>query len=153
MPGYGLLGPEEGAGLLPWSWAEQRLRDSRDYWVATVRADGPPHLMPVWAVLIDDALWFSSSPGSAKARNLAVRPVATVATDNPQQPVVVEGPVVRVADRAALEAFATATNAKYETAIEVAFYEQNACFRLTIARAFGLDEADFTGSPTRWTFG
>ena len=25
MPGYGLLGPDEGTGLLPWSWAEERL--------------------------------------------------------------------------------------------------------------------------------
>jgi hypothetical protein len=36
MPGYGLLGPDQGSGLLPWSWAEERLSASHDYWVATV---------------------------------------------------------------------------------------------------------------------
>ena len=53
MPGYGILGPDGGTGLLPWSWAEERLRDSRNYWLATVRPDGRPHVMPVWAVWDD----------------------------------------------------------------------------------------------------
>jgi len=28
MPGYGLLPPDEGTGLLPWSWAEERLEST-----------------------------------------------------------------------------------------------------------------------------
>jgi hypothetical protein len=36
MPGYGISGPEEGTGLLPWSWATERLSSSHDYWLATV---------------------------------------------------------------------------------------------------------------------
>ena len=59
MPGYGIAGPTEGRGLLPWSWAEERLTRSHDYWVATVRADGRPHLMPVWGAWDGGALWFS----------------------------------------------------------------------------------------------
>jgi len=35
MPGYGTLEPEEGTGLLPWSWAVERLTSSRNYWLAT----------------------------------------------------------------------------------------------------------------------
>jgi len=50
MPGYGLLDAAQGAGLLPWSWAVERLQRSHDYWVATVRPDGRPHVMPVWGV-------------------------------------------------------------------------------------------------------
>ena len=34
MPGYGTLGAEEGIGLLPWAWAEERLVRSHDYWFA-----------------------------------------------------------------------------------------------------------------------
>ena len=60
MPGYGIAEPEDGQGLLPWSWAEERLVSSHDYWVATSRPDGRPHLMPVWGVWFDDAWWFSS---------------------------------------------------------------------------------------------
>jgi hypothetical protein len=109
MPGYGLLDAAQGTGLLPWSWAVERLTRSHDYWVATVRPDGRPRVMPVWGVWMDDALWFSSSRGSRKARNLAANAHCTITTDN-------------------------------------------ACFRVRPAWAFGLTEADFTGTPTRWTF-
>ena len=152
MPGYGILGPEEGAGLLPWAWAAERLAASHEYWVATARPDGPPHLMPVWGVLLDGDLWFSSSPGSAKTRNLTARPVATVATDNPRQPVVVEGTVERVTAIGPIEVFARAANAKYDTDLSVSFFVENVCFRLVFVRAFGLDESDFAGTPTRWIF-
>jgi hypothetical protein len=48
MPGYGIVGPTQGSGLLPWSWAEERLTASRNYWVASSWPDGRPHAMPVW---------------------------------------------------------------------------------------------------------
>jgi PPOX class probable F420-dependent enzyme len=152
MPGYGIGGPTDGTGLLPWSWAEQRLTASHDYWVATVHADGRPHVMPVWGVWDGEAFWFSSSPGSRKARNLRRDPRATVTTDNANEPVVVEGTVERVGDEASIVAFAGLVNAKYGTAYEVDFYLANATFRLRPTWAFGLLEADFTGSPTRWRF-
>ena len=152
MPGYGILAAEEGTGLLPWSWAVERLTASHDYWVATVWPDGRPHLTPVWGIWQDDALWFSSGGDSRKARNLAREPRATVGTDNALEPVVVEGPVELVTDHAAVAAFTAATNVKYETDIPVEFFTANSLFRLRPARALGLTESDFAGSPTRWTF-
>jgi Pyridoxamine 5'-phosphate oxidase len=71
MPGYGILPADQGRGLLPWSWAVGRLRDSHDSWLATTWPGGGAHVMPVWSVWHDDALWFSSSVGSRKAVNLA----------------------------------------------------------------------------------
>ena len=56
---------------------------------------GAPHVMPVWGVWADGAAWFSSSPESRKARNIAADPRAVITTDNPRQPVVVEGVVAR----------------------------------------------------------
>ena len=47
MPGYGILDANSGKGLLPWSWATERLAKARNYWVATTRPDGNPHAMPV----------------------------------------------------------------------------------------------------------
>ena len=35
MPGYGVQPATEGTGLLPWSWAEERLTAAHEYWVAT----------------------------------------------------------------------------------------------------------------------
>ena len=43
MPGYGIS--EASEGILPWSWAEERLANSRNYYLATARRDGRPHLM------------------------------------------------------------------------------------------------------------
>src|SRR5687767_2835628 len=91
MPGYGIQGPDEGSGLLPWSWAIERLTASHDYWVATVDRDGKPAVMPVWGAWLDDAVWFSSSPASRRARNLEHDARCVVTTDDALEPVVVEG--------------------------------------------------------------
>jgi len=153
MPGYGVAGPDSGTGLLPWSWAV-RLAASHDYWLATVGPDGRPHVMPVWGVWLDGAVWFSSGLRSRKARNLAGQPACTLATDDAQQPVVVEGTASRVVD-GELGAFAAASDAKYGTDYGVEFYDPvvNGVWRVAPAWAFGLVQDDFSGSPTRWTFG
>jgi PPOX class probable F420-dependent enzyme len=153
MPGYGIAGPRAGSGLLPWSWAEQRLASSHDYWLATVGPAGRPHVMPVWGVWDGRSLWFSSSPGSRKTRNLSLDPRAAVTTDNPREPVVVEGRASRVSDEAGNATFAGMLNVKYETEYAVDFLLANASFRLWPSWAFGLLQEDFSGSPTRWEFG
>jgi general stress protein 26 len=154
MPGYGLQGPTEGTGLLPWSWAEERLRSSHDYWVATVWPDGRPHLMPVWAMWHDRSLWFSSSKASRKATNLAANPHCTVGTDDALEPVIIEGDVEVVSDWPTLQMVLDLENAKYETdySIEMLDPAVNVCLRVRPAWAFGIAQGDFTGSPTRWVF-
>jgi hypothetical protein len=154
MPGYGVLGPTEGSGLLPWSWAEERLAASHDYWLATVGPDGRPHVMPVWAVWDAGCLWFSSSLGSRKARNIDVEPRLTVTTDNALEPVIVEGSAERVVTLEARTRFIGLSNAKYGTDYSVDFLDPavNGTYRVAPHRVFGLVETDFTGSPTRWVF-
>jgi PPOX class probable F420-dependent enzyme len=152
MPGYGVEGADHGTGLLPWSWAVERLTASHDYWLATVWPDGRPHVTPVWGVWDGDALWWSSSGTARKTRNLSGDGRCTVATDNPHEPVVVEGRAERIADRDAVEGLAAAMNEKYRTDYPSEFYLANAAFRLRPEVVFGLTDADFTGSPTRWGF-
>jgi len=154
MPGYGMLDADKGTGLLPWSWAVERLERSHDYWVATIRPDGRPHVMPVWGIWLENAVWFSSSRGSRKARNLAANPNCTVTTDNAFEPVVIEGTAELVQDVTAIAAFVININDKYRTGYGVDFFSaaENACFRVHPRWAFGLTESDFTGSPTRWVF-
>jgi hypothetical protein len=67
---------------------------------------------------------------------------------------VIEGEAALVDDLAAIGAFVTELNRKYKTdySIDVFNPSDNACFRVRPAWAFGLAEADFTGTPTRWTF-
>ena len=154
MPGYGTLPADQGSGLLPWSWAQQRLAVSHDYWLATAGLDGAPHLMPVWAVWLDGELWFSSSNGSRKARNLASRPRCTVSTDNPLEPVVVHGRARRVTENDLLAVMLAAENAKYGTdyGLDMVDPASNSVFALAPDWVFALDSSDFTGSPTRFTF-
>jgi general stress protein 26 len=156
MPGYGILGPTEGTGLLPWSWAEERLAASRNFWVTTLWPDGRPHLMPVWAVwdVENRVLWFTSAVPSRKARNLAIDRRCVAATEDADNPVVLEGVAEIVRDDESIARVIGMTNTKYETAYSGDFLDPalNATIRLSPSLAFGLRQGDFTGSPTRWTF-
>jgi hypothetical protein len=73
-------------------------------------------------------------------------------TDDPLEPVVLEGVANRVDDRSRIETFTAAANAKYETDYEVDFYVRNALFRVAPTWAFALAEERFDTSPTRWRF-
>jgi PPOX class probable F420-dependent enzyme len=154
MPGYGVLPADQGSGLIPWAEAERRLSVSHDYWVATVRPDGRPHVMPVWGVWLDGRVWFSSGLRSRKARDLAADPRCTLTTDDAQDPVVVEGSAVQVTDPAGIAAFLEAMNAKYDAGMTVDFLDPavNGSFAVRPERAFALSHDDFVGSPTRWRF-
>ncbi len=152
MPGYGLLGATEGRGLLPWAWAAERLAASANYWLATTRPDGRPHVQAVWGVWIDDRLWFSTGADSRKARNLATRADCVVTTEDGAEPVVVEG-VAEAADPAdAVARCDGAYHAKYPPwHLDPAL---GPIFAVRPIVAFGLVQADgaFTATATRWTF-
>jgi hypothetical protein len=146
MPGYGIIPSREG--LLPWSWALERLVSSHRYWVATVDEDGAPHLMPVWAVWHDECLWFSSGGRSRKVRNLRANPRCAVQAGD-GDPVIVHGVVefVTAPDAALVEAY----RAKYGDAPPDPGANPIACVRPVWV--FGLVESEFASSPTRWDFG
>jgi len=154
MPGYGVLGPSEGTGLLEWAWAHERLVASHDYWLATVRPDGRPHLMPVWGIWDGAALWFSSANRSRKVTNLRARRRCSVSTDNAYEPVVLEGDAIAVTDGEELREALDLENRKYGTdyGAEMIDPAHNTWFALRPVWAFALDEDDFSGSPTRWSF-
>lgn len=154
MPGYGTLGPDEGSGLLPWSWAEERLRRPRNFWVGTVRPDRRPHSMPVWGMWNDGMFWLSSSNGSSKARNLRADPRCVVTTEDANDPVVLEGTAELVVDPAILDQVIAWENEKYGTDYRVEILDPavNSCFRIRPTWAFALRHDDFEGSPTRWSF-
>jgi hypothetical protein len=106
MPGYGI--DESAAGLLTWAWAEQRLIDSWRYWLVTAGSGGAPHAMPVWAVWHENALWFSTSGRSRKARNLRGNPRCAMHLESAADPLVLHGVAEFEADggEAALDAYA-----------------------------------------------
>jgi hypothetical protein len=154
MPGYGMLPADQGTGLLPWSWAEERLKSSRNYWLVSTWSDGRPHAMPVWGMWHEDEFWFSSSNTSRKARNLTVNPRCVVTIEDAENPVVVEGTARLITSPHELNLMLELENAKYSTTygIEMLDPALNSSFRVRPLWAFGLQAGDFTGSPTRWEF-
>lgn len=68
-----------------------KLREQRNIWIATVRPDGRPHLVPVWFALLDEKLYVCIEPQSVKGRNLAQNANVCLALEDGAHPVICEG--------------------------------------------------------------
>ena len=154
MPGYGIQGPDEGSGLLPWSWADERLSSARNYWVVTVRPDGRPHSMPVWGMWDDGEFWFTSGAASRKIKNIKADPRCVVSTEDAADPVIIEGTAAIVTGPELIGRVLDLMNSKYQTSIEASFLDPavNATVAVRPRQVISMRHEDFTGSPTRWTF-
>lgn len=147
----------------PWAEARERLAEADTYWLATVRQDGLPHLAPLLAVWVDDALHFVASRTSRKATNLAHDAHRVIATRREAMDLVVEGTVAKVSQEARLHRVAEVYMTKYEWPVTVrdgAFYADGAptagpppyeVYEVIPTTAFGLPW-DETFNPTRWRF-
>lgn len=91
MPeGYGV--PESDEGLVDWAAVEGRLVDAGEYWMATTRPDGRPHVVPRWGVWIDQHLYYDGAPTTVHARNAVANPACTLHIgDGWEASIVVEG--------------------------------------------------------------
>ena len=150
MPGYGLA--EASTGLLPWSWAVERLERARNYWVATASPDGQPHLAAVWGAWVGGALYFSTGGASVKARNLTADARCVVAPEYADESVVVHGVAERVGDQAALDFVARIYLDKYGGGWPDPV--GNPVFAVAPRVVIGLisREPEFTERATRWRF-
>jgi hypothetical protein len=154
MPGYGL--PKGTKGLLPWSWAQQRLEKSHNYWITTVKADRSPHTMVVWGLWLDGRFLFSTGRQSRKARNLAKNRHCVVCTEHADQAVIVEGIAEITRDVALRRVFLKRYERKY--AFDVSGFEadilslKEPVYAVLPVVAFGLDEKKFLNAATRWRF-
>jgi len=161
IPGYGL--PEGTKGLLPWSWAEQRLKKSHNYWITTVRLDGTthasphasPHTMVVWGLWQDGRLLFSTGSKTRKARNLVQNPKCVVCTEHAQEAVIVEG-VAELADVDARRKFLSTYGRKYDWDMssmkDDILSMKEPVFAVRPRVVFALWEKYFQSKSTRWQF-
>ena len=150
-PGYGIS--EDSKGLLPWSWAEDRLTKSRQYFLTTVRPDSRPHTMPVWGIWMEGAFWFGTGRKSQKAHNLARNPNCTISTEASEEAVILEGVATEITDPAALKdalrKMAPLSKKKYGMA---GGPPGEPVYRVQPRRVFGLVEKTFPKTATRWSF-
>jgi len=138
-------------GMLEWTWAEERLVKSRNYWVCSTRPDGRPHAAPVWGVWLEGALYFGSSPSSVKARNLKANPAVSAHLESGDEAVMIEGRAVEATDRATLERMAAAYGAKYP-GFRPALKPDELFLMVRPILALAWTETDYPNSATRWAF-
>src|SRR3954462_9031588 len=101
-------------------WEETRrvLEDAELFWITTVRVDGRPHVTPLVAVWLDDAIHFAPGAGEQKAVNLRTNQNVILMTGRNEWEqgldVVVEGEAVQVIDESTLEQLAEAWATKWD---------------------------------------
>ena len=151
MPGYGV--PEKLDGAFPWRWAEERLVNCRNYFVATTRPDGRPHVMAVWGLWLPDEnlFGFSTAITTVKSKNLLANPACAITIEDGHHNVVVEG-TAQLTELAELPDFIKTYAQKYygkddTTAVGSPIWT----VKPTVAFAFNEDET-FSTSATRWEF-
>lgn len=118
----------------------ERLATDRNLWLATVRPDGRPHLVPVWFTWVGGSFWVGTGARSVKVRNLAAEARATVSLEDGGAPVVAEvvsGEVPRPFPAQVVDAF----TAKYGWDITVD--EDEDIGQVVLLRL----------EPVRWLFG
>lgn len=152
MPGYGILGPKNGKGLLPWKWARKKFSEARNYMLGTTRPDGTPHIMPVWGVWMDELFYFSTGENSRKAHNLQSNPKCALGIGNQdnEESIILEGIAEKVSEKRLLNRFKEAYQSKYKYDMS-AFNEPVYTVHPSTAFAFSA-LGDFVGTATRWKF-
>lgn len=102
------------------SWDETRqvLEMAELFWITTVRSDGRPHVTPLVAVWLDDALHFCTGAAEQKAVNLTSNRNVILMTGRNEWDdgldVVVEGQAVRVTGQDELRRLAAAWTRKWD---------------------------------------
>ena len=97
-------------------WRAFLLHGTRTGKVATARADGRPHVAPVWFTLDGDDVVFTTGATSVKGRSLQNDARVSIAVDDERPPfsfVVIEGTATLSADVDELLRWATALGARY----------------------------------------
>jgi PPOX class probable F420-dependent enzyme len=152
---------ERGVTMAPGSGGPDR----HSAWLATIDADGSPHVNGLGALWLDGAFWFETGEMTRKARNLARDPRCTLSLATHEFDLVVEGtaeivtdpPVVaELAERWAAEGWPCRVD-ESGTALTAAFSAPSAgpppwhVFKLTPTKATALQTVE-PGGATTWTF-
>lgn len=99
---------------LEWAEVRARLAEARAYWVATCRADGRPHVVPVDGLWLDDVWYYGGGPDAVHVRTARANPAVVMHLPDPHKSVIVEGRVRPARpDEPLARRLLAASNAKY----------------------------------------
>ena len=91
----------------------EKLERQQNLWFSSVRADGRPHLVPVWFVWYEGKIYIGTEPKSVKSKNIRGNPKVAVALEDGSKPVICEG-TARPLERPWSEGLLGAFFKKYE---------------------------------------
>ena len=150
---------------VPWSEAEPRLIRGSWFWLATVRPDGAPHLVPVFAAWAGASFFLASKDRARKSRNLEAESRCVISTDTGDLHVIVEGVARHVRDEAGLQRAVDAFQAVYGWPTRIEGSQLDAdygaptsggapfeVYEVTPVKGFGFPTDGETITPTRWTW-
>ena len=106
---------DKPASYLTWDWVAEQLTEAKHYWLASVRSNGKPHVVPRWGVFIDNKFYYDGSPETRHARNILGNPNVTLHLESGEKAIILEG-TSRLADKPDPEfakQLAKAISAKY----------------------------------------
>jgi general stress protein 26 len=148
-PLYGMKTPHK---FLPFSYAEERLAKSRNYWICTVRPDGRPHSIPVWGFWLDGTLYFGTARSTRKSRNLARNPALSVHLESADDVVILEGQTVEVnlTDKDTVRKLDTESRSKYK--MPLMMVPETILYRVRPRIVLAWTEKDFPINATKWIF-
>jgi hypothetical protein len=136
--------------MLDWSWARERLTDSHNYVIVTVRPDGRPHAMGMHGLWFEDAYYFGTDPATRKAKNLAANPHCVLINEKLDELVIVEG-VAETVDYSKLpEGVSAASRAKYGWPLDPR--QGGYVYKLVPRVVFALPLKQIASAVTKWVF-
>ncbi len=147
MPGYDMMFRKDRRPL-SWTWARDRLSKAHNYYLSTTRADGRPHVMPVWGVWIDSSFYFSTGRRSRKSKNLALNPHCVVCPENASDASILEGTANEVVESSLRGRVVAAYKKKYDWDMSDT---KEPIYEARPRVIFGIVE-NGKANPTRWRF-
>lgn len=164
-----------GAPIIPWDtarelletiWKEQGTGKAGlgTHWLATVDADGMPHVVPVGAFWDEGAFYFTSGEGTRKSRNLARNARCNITLSGDGLDLVVEGEAEKVKDQSTLKRLAQIAReggwpaTVEDGALTAPFSAPSAgpapweLYRVRPTTIYGLGNSETNPGATRWRF-
>jgi Pyridoxamine 5'-phosphate oxidase len=134
------------------------------YWLATVNADGSPHMTALGVIWADGAFWFTTGESSRKGRNVARDSRCALSVSAHDFDLTVEGEAHRVTDPEVVAARAKTWAEDWPCEVDDSGIALTAPFsapsagpppwavyKITVKRATALWTVE-PGGATRWTF-
>jgi F420H(2)-dependent biliverdin reductase len=106
---------------------ERRLQTEQNLWLATVRPNSSPHLVPIWFVWVAGKIYLCTGADSVKVRNLTQNAQVSIALEDGNHPIVIEGQAkpIGTAPNPVIEAFKKkydwniSTDGEYNQVVEI----------------------------------